>query len=589
MKKIVFEKIQLQNFLSYGNDPVILDFKSGINFITGYNKDDDSRNGVGKTSLIVESLSFVLFGKTYRKVTQKEIQNRLAESTCSVSVWYSVNGDKFRITRSVSPSILTRVRLDEDDEVSKDGNETKTISETTKDILDDLGITKEVFENTLVMTAKNSQSFFSQDKSLKTKFIEGILGLECFSELFKDAKEEYNAMNNQIGKQEAALQSSKKSFEDDKKYEHDWEGKRDNSILVCENEISKFKELQDGENNFDELLTDIENKINDETKIVSEKEITYNKLIEKESSVKTTNSMLEKNLTKIKSQPKECPTCKRPFDEHTSHDFESEISEISKQISENSVLLQKIFTAKTKIVEEKSIAEKNCSKLNGEKRQIVEKQLQFGKIQDKIDNLNQKIEELKIENNPFTEKNKKTEEKITEDVKSLEENRKTLKILDGVKIVFSPTGVKSAIIKKIMNVFNERFGFYLDKLNTPCKIVFDEFFEEKVTSLKDQEISFDSFSEGEKGRVNFSLLFAFRDIRRMQSNVEINLSVFDELFDSSIDANASAQIMELLKEMSEEHDDCYYIITHNEGNVNVNDANVIYLEKENGITTIKNG
>ena len=64
-------------------------------------------------------------------------------------------------------------------------------------------------------------------------------------------------------------------------------------------------------------------------------------------------------------------------------------------------------------------------------------------------------------------------------------------------------------------------------------------------------------------------------------------SVFDELFDSSIDAKASARIMELLQEMSDEHEDCYYIITHNEQNVSIDNANIIYLEKENGITSIK--
>jgi ABC-type lipoprotein export system ATPase subunit len=62
--------------------------------------------------------------------------------------------------------------------------------------------------------------------------------------------------------------------------------------------------------------------------------------------------------------------------------------------------------------------------------------------------------------------------------------------------------------------------------------------------------------------------------------------VFDELFDSSIDANASEQILELLSEMSEEHKDCYYIITHNPSNVMIDGANIIELEKENGITRI---
>ena len=42
MKNIVFKKLAIKNFLSVGDVPVVIDFKTGLNIITGANKDKES-------------------------------------------------------------------------------------------------------------------------------------------------------------------------------------------------------------------------------------------------------------------------------------------------------------------------------------------------------------------------------------------------------------------------------------------------------------------------------------------------------------------------------------------------------------------
>jgi len=116
MKEVRFEKLIVKNFLSFGDDPSELVFEQGINYVTGYNKDQKSFNGVGKTTLLVESLSFVLFGKTYRKINQSIIKNyeNNSKNECSVEVFFTINEDKYHIIRSISPNKLIRWKNGED-------------------------------------------------------------------------------------------------------------------------------------------------------------------------------------------------------------------------------------------------------------------------------------------------------------------------------------------------------------------------------------------------------------------------------------------------------------------------------------------
>ena len=581
MKKVIFEKIRIRNFLSYGNEPTELIFQEGINFITGFNKDDNSFNGVGKTSLIVEPLSFVLFGKTYRNINQKEIKNDHAKDACIVEGWYSVNDVRYEIMRSLSPDELTRFIVHPD---GTREDKTKTKPETTKDILNDLGITKEVFTNTLVMTSKESSAFLSQEKSLKTKFIEGILGLEVFSKLAKDAKDEHSLKCTEMGKEEARIQELVKSIEKDEAYAESHEKRKEQALLDYDKLLNELKQVHpiDLSTELLQLDRDLELKKASLTNITEKKQRASVRKAEVSTELRNETSKLKK----LEDKPTFCPTCKRSFDNNDAHSFDDEKKQIQETIKELNNKIAQLVNVYDTLQQRYVLTEKEYKALEEKKKRTQEKQDVYHKSQDRI--LATIKERARIESsiNPFLEK-------VTNDKNYLEARRivfQELKaevaILEGVKITFSPTGVKAFITSKILDTINERLNFYLKRLNTPCSITFDEFFEETVVNPKGKTISYDRLSDGEKGRVCFSMLFTFRDIRRLQSNVTVNISVFDELFDSSIDSKAAEEIMELLKIMSEQNNEAYYIITHNPNNIMISDGNVIRLEKEKGLTRI---
>ena len=76
--KLEFIKIEIQNFKSVG-ELVELNYEDlkGLNFIFGKNMDvPNAKNGSGKSSIFVDSITFALFGKTIKNTNNKYIPNR---------------------------------------------------------------------------------------------------------------------------------------------------------------------------------------------------------------------------------------------------------------------------------------------------------------------------------------------------------------------------------------------------------------------------------------------------------------------------------------------------------------------------------
>ena len=87
---------------------------------------------------------------------------------------------------------------------------------------------------------------------------------------------------------------------------------------------------------------------------------------------------------------------------------------------------------------------------------------------------------------------------------------------------------------------------------------------EKITNYENMngDISYYSYSEGEKKRIDMSILLSFISITKTISNWNCNLLLIDELLDSAIDEGGLDKLVSSLKNMTYETNLCVYIISH---------------------------
>jgi DNA repair exonuclease SbcCD ATPase subunit len=577
MQKIKFEKVKVRNFLSFGPDPIEFEYKNGLSFVTGYNKDQNSFNGVGKTTLLVESISFALFGETYRDINQSGIINENQKDECIVELWFDLNDDRYKIIRSLKPNKLY---------LYKNGIDiTRTIPETNKDIINILGITKTIFNNTLVMTNDQKNRFLGQSKDQKTKFIEGILSLEVFSKMHEQAKKEFNEHQKVVDKSETVLEELKKSIVNDEKYYTEFNAKRALKISEIDNKIHEYQEVQPVDKSveiaeIDTQITQIDSKILEQDQKLQKSDV-------KKAQLESQISGLEKEIKKFDQIQFNCPTCKRPMGDHDPDEILVEKNKIVGQLETVKSTLQKLNVLTTKVRNTVQTYKKERTELEQKIGVFKKEQELFSSIRTLIEQLENKKQEIINQVNPFEAKILDQKTKLDELQATHLGLEKQLRIKSGTKFVTSNQGVKSIIVKKILDTLNNRLAYYLQKLGSPHTCQFNEFFEEQILNKHGKEICYGNASGGEAKRIDFALLFAFRDIRRLQSNVEVNLTVLDELLDSGLDIRGQEEIQELLKNIAEESSECFYIITHRPDAIPL-DANIIKLEKENGISKLLN-
>jgi hypothetical protein len=194
------------------------------------------------------------------------------------------------------------------------------------------------------------------------------------------------------------------------------------------------------------------------------------------------------------------------------------------------------------------------------------------------------IKTVQTEKSGFKDLITKTEEKVGELTQALDGSKQKIANLDVVKFVVSEEGVKSFIVKRILKVLNGRLAHYLRALDANCLCHFNEYFEEVIVNDKGHECSYMSFSSGERKRIDLAMLFTFQDIRRLQADVSININIYDELFDSSIDEKGSSLVLSILQDRVEKYKECIYIISHQKAITKIEPTSIVMLEKKNGFT-----
>lgn len=121
-------------------------------------------------------------------------------------------------------------------------------------------------------------------------------------------------------------------------------------------------------------------------------------------------------------------------------------------------------------------------------------------------------------------------------------------------------GIKSKVISKYIPTINNRINSYLQEMDFYVNFTLDEEFNEIIKSRYRDEFSYASFSEGEKQKIDLALLFTWRSIAKMKNSTNTNLLLLDEVFDSSLDSQATDELMKILRTLGSETN--LFVISH---------------------------
>jgi DNA repair exonuclease SbcCD ATPase subunit len=589
MKKIIFEELKIKNFLSIGEAPVVLNFNKGLNIITGINKDlDDRQNGTGK-STILDAFYFSIFGETTRELKKEFIVNNVTNSTSEVSLTFSINSKKYKIVRTIKPS---KCFLYEDDvDISRD-----SMANTTQTILNVLSISPQIFTNCLGLSINATVPFMAQKKADKRNFIESIFNLDIFSKMNLFLKEDYSILKKDIEnvsvKHSELLNSInviKNQIESVKKERLSRKIKIEESIKNFESRIKKLNEeikTYDIKNNSElELkIKKLENKINDSEKIIKSKlEIFY--------SIKKDRELLKEKLEHIGTDEDECPVCLKNITSDDSEHIEKRKKEIqvkidkslknSEEIDKESELENKQKELYKKAI---NVLKENIIKNNLAIQSKKNKEEQISFIRDQYNKDLKSLEDLNNETLEANNSTKELDDKLKKYAQELKDKKNNLKILEDIKFILSEEGVKAYIVKKILTLFNRKITYYLEKLNSKITIMFDQYFEESIKNERGKETMYFNYSGAEKKAIDLAIMFAFIDMLKLQNNVYYNVQFYDELLDTSLDASGVENVIKLLNEFVEKNSYGIYVISHRKECSKFAKGEVIYLEKNNGIT-----
>ena len=553
---IYFKDIRWKNLLSTGNQFTEVQLnKSSTTLIVG-------ENGSGK-STVLDALCFGLFNKPFRRINRPQLVNSINDGGLLVEIEFDYGSKSYKVRRGIKKNIF---------EIYVDGKRLNQDAKVTDQ--------QEYLEKTILKL--NYKSFtqivllgtagfvpFMQLKSIDRRaIIEDLLDIQIFS-----------VMNVLL----------KNKISENKEDSQNIEVNRKLSVAHISNTEEAINDLKKTKTN---QIQQNESDINTNEEEVDRLNTTVKKLMDEISKDKTAQSLEEwrgfQNGIERKMLASEgeiefyekndiCLTCNQELSEEHKH----------KMIEEHHGLLHESGGALLRLGNKIEDLQTRLDYVSKVQTAITTNQNQIQAISSYITKLKDQIKEIEAREDDIEDKIRRLRN-LKGDLKNCMEKQEKLsaqkQLFETAYVLLKDTGIKTRIIKQYLPIMNTLINKYLASLDFFVSFNLDEKFEEKIKSRHRDEFTYDSFSEGEKMRIDLALLFTWRTIAKMKNSVNTNLLILDEVFDSSLDANGTEEFLKIINQLAGKQNT--FIISHKGDVLFDKFKNVIKFEKYKNFSRI---
>ena len=532
---ITLTTIKWKNFLSTGNIFTEVDLlRHNTTLITG-------ENGAGKTTLL-DALTFVLFGKPYRNINIPQLTNSINEKDCLVEVNFSVGGSNYQVRRGLAPKIF---------EIFKDGKlvDVCANSKDYQKVLEDqiLKFTMKSFCQVVVLGSTNYVPFMRLTAADRRSIVEYLLDISVFSTMNVLLKERQSAMKDKIKEIDIGLTLIREKIEMQTRFIQSLKT-RSNTLMSDKEKViaTTIAEVAILTEEIDTLHKEAQTLLNLVGDSKEKQESALAKLNTLYTQIKGNVRSLTNEISFYEKNDM-CPTCQQGIcAEHKSKEIMSKHSRITEMEGGMYVIGQKHKETQDALNETReslATVQEKQGKINTITSSRVAAERHIKQLRIEVDRLKEDRSDETTEQGKL-DKMQSIEMDIAKNKTDANENSS---VFSAASVLLKDTGIKKKIISHYLPIINKTINAYLTRMNFFVSFELNDNFEERIRSRHRDDFTYESFSEGEKRRIDLALLFAWRAIAAQKNSVNCNLLILDEILDGSLDDNATDAFLDILK------------------------------------------
>ena len=524
MSRVIFKRCSARNFLSVGNAIIEYELDSSSHtLLVGF-------NGFGK-SLISDIICYALFNKPFRDINKPQLINSINGKELLTEIEFDVSGINYKVIRGMKPNIFEiycNGELFNQEAASKDYQ-----AFLEKQILK---FNFNSFTQVGILGAEKFSKFMKLTSQQRRDVIEELLDIKVFSDMSKNLKIKISNSKLELDQLVSDIKSRKDRVTLKESYIKSQEEDKSSKISILEARLN----LITNESN---ILNDKIQILKSEIETVSESTVKYKSVNSSVTKLKLFKTKFQTNLNEFDENIKKyrelvsCPQCEQDIcDTHKEKLINKNLSKIEEQKS----VLEDIEIKLQDNLKELAEIESNQKILDAKSKELSKLNSIKSSNESTIREINKQINDLKEDNNELLIKEKQSLKEEAEEILKLLNKKELLLqeriVQDNVALLLRDDGIKTSIIRKYLPILNSLINKYLATLDFFVSFEFNEQFEETIKSRYRDAFTYGSFSEGQKLRIDLSIIFAWRELVKQKNSLNQNLLIMDEILASSIDS-----------------------------------------------------